>query len=108
MPDNFDEKPIKPASKRQALNKSRQENIDNKTENDNIITQPNNNEKLNSYVNPHDEKPVGNSSKAIIDDLPIKPKAKNFEELLEKELRKNPHAAVIEDQNIDIDIQPKK
>ena len=99
MPDNFDEKPIRPASNLQTYNEFGQDDIEDKTENDIKNVMQSKSESIKSYVNPHDEKPVGNSARGIIDEMPIKSKANNFQELLEKELRRNPHAAVIEDQN---------
>ena len=56
-------------------------------------------------VNPHDEKPVGGGNTYGVDDIPIKSKANNFQELLQKELEENPDAAR---QNVSPPVKPKK
>lgn len=94
--ENFDDKPIKPAA-----------NFDFYSENDaekeNTTIQdydeiPVGGSKNLVSKNIYDERPVGGSTRNVVEDVPIKSKAKNFEELLEKELKKNPDATMAADE----------
>lgn len=113
--DSYDEKPIKTAA-----NQDFNDQPDSYEVNSNIENQPISHDDVvlptvkqakeqPSPNNPHDERPVGGSARPQggTEDVPIQPKASNFEELLEKELKKNPDAAMA-DEGEDVPRVPKK
>lgn len=93
-PENFDEKPIKPVGGNDFYNPYEAEDRKQpapKTQGSGKKKTP---KKPKNQPIPHDEKPIGGGRPTGVDDMPIKTKASNFEELLEKELQKNPEAAL--------------
>jgi centromere protein J len=94
--ENFDDKPIKPAANFNFYQDNDRDKEDSKIQDYDEI--PVGGGKNLVPKNPHDERLVGGTAKNVVEDVPIKPKVKNFNELLEKELKANPDATIAADE----------
>lgn len=102
--ENFDEVPIKPSANNSYYNQPEEEEErqfsaqKEKMRYDDMPVASSQKRQKKQSPNPYDERPVGGAKTQGVEDIPIKSKVNNFQELLEKELKKNPDAALALDE----------
>ena len=106
--DNFDEIPIKPKTVKNQFPQPDQQVQESKPNianyDDMVLPTVKKNKEQEKPINPYDERPIGGGGQPMgIEEIPIK--ANNFEELLEKELKNNPSAAIVDVPTVN---KPKK